>query len=151
MAVKSFTDGGSILSGNNNNIDGEQSSTQNKRKKSVRFQVYDAKNMSALQEMRTTMAEKLDSFKERSITPTGRYKFQPVMSPPSQQSFQGSLSFKPGMFSEIIGGGVIAKKTPRPEKLGQPVSDDDQPSQRVNSNQQTEIEYEQLFEGNKLD
>ena len=37
MAVKSFTDGGSILSGNNNNIDGEQSSTQNKRKKSVRF------------------------------------------------------------------------------------------------------------------
>ena len=37
MAIKSFTDGTSILSGNNNNIDGEQSSTQNKRKKSVRF------------------------------------------------------------------------------------------------------------------
>ena len=80
--------------------------------------MYDAKNMTALQEMRTAMAEKLETFKERSNTPTGRFKIQTVLTPPSQQSFQGSLSFKPGMFSEILGGGSIAKKTPRPEKLG---------------------------------
>jgi len=38
------------------------------KKKSVRFQVYDAKNMSALRQMRFAMQEKFDYIKERERT-----------------------------------------------------------------------------------
>lgn len=86
--------------------------------------------MQALQKMRTTMEEKLQNFRERSGTPTGRVvQVSNIGSDPQslQGSLHGSLSFKPGQLAGAINQSqnIGAGKTPRPLKLGQPLTSDD--------------------------
>ena len=82
--------------------------------------------------MRTAMEEKLQHFKERprSGTPTGRtIQISNIGSDPQSLdgTLQGSLSFKPGQLADAVNQShnIGARKTPRPLKLGQPLTPDE--------------------------
>ena len=83
-----------------------ETSSFNRPKKAVRFQVYNAKDMETIRSMRLTLEEKFNSIKERSQSPSY-----------SRGAIQNSsLGFKPGDIglAQTFNQMANARKTPRP-------------------------------------